>query len=566
MYFRTAISVASLIVLALLLVACVDGHPTPAQISIAPPTAAAATVSVSAPPPTSMPFPTPNPTPALELLTREIPPCTRAPGPSVDPCDPDAPLFEMNGAHYEPELGDEPRAIRLDDGQPPAWVGHLALRGTYLPGTTRCTAGDPFRPPSYLQNEFGDITTERSFKCYIDVGANAYILGTGPSTLTVMLLRHTYWDGWYAPDGENGQTEQDVIEELRHQFETGINGFFPGREHIVFLGPAVDLSSEIWRVMEYWDVQRQDDGTVIAVHPDRDLWQRLRPDEYQTHLSRLEMELPAFTQAVTTAHQARVAEYGGRIGADENLPMLVSNANQLRQYYTEVGAYATGVPTPVQPPPPCGLAVPDQANNPGLMRDCINLLAAQDTLRGTAALNWSVDTAISGWNGVTVAGSPGRVTGLLLTSKSLTGTIPPDLARLDGLQFLWLNDNRLTGGIPSELGDIDGLIGLALSKNQLAGEIPPELGGLSNLDYLWLHDNALTGEIPAELGGLAVLRALLLSTNQLSGEIPSELGDLPGLEDIWLSVNQLTGCIPAALRDLENSDLFALGLQYCETQ
>ena len=97
----------------------------------------------------------------------------------------------------------------------------------------------------------------------------------------------------------------------------------------MFLGPAVDLSSEAWRLMGYWDVQKHEDGTVTAGHPDRDLWRRLKPDDYQTHLSTLEMELPTFTQAVTTAHQARVAEYGGRIGA-----------------------YAPGVPTPAQPPPP----------------------------------------------------------------------------------------------------------------------------------------------------------------------------------------------------------------------
>ena len=427
MLSRVTKSVVSFLVLVLVFIACSDGQPSTA----------------------------PTPKPALEHLTQETPPCASVPGSSVDPCDPDAPSFEMGTAHYIPELGDEPRGISLDDGQPPAWVGHLALRGTYLPGTTRCTAGDPFHPPSYLQNEFGDTATERSFKCYIDVRANSYVLGSGPPTLTVMLLRYTYWDRWYAPSGDDGLTEQDVIEEVRQQFETGISDYFPGREHIVFLGPAVDLSSETWRILEYWDVLRRDDDTVIAVHPDRDLWRRIRPDDYQTHLSKLEMELPAFTQAVTTAHQARVTEYGGRIGADTDLPMLVSNINQLRQYYTEVGAYDTGVPAPTQPPPPCGLAVPDQADNPGLMRDCVNLLAAKDALRGTAALNWSVDTAISEWDGVRVLGSPARVTELNLSSSDLTGTIPPDLGRLDGLEFLRLSSNQLTGCIPPALRDVE---------------------------------------------------------------------------------------------------------------
>ena len=76
--------------------------------------------------------------------------------------------------------------------------------------------------------------------------------------------------------------------------------------------------------------------------------------------------------------------------------MLVTDANQLRQYFSDpkVGAYAPGAPTPTQPPPPCGLAVPDQANNPGLMRDCSALLAARDMLRGTATLDWTVTSTI----------------------------------------------------------------------------------------------------------------------------------------------------------------------------
>ena len=185
----------------------------------------------------------------------------------------------------------------------------------------------------------------------------------------------------------------------------------------LFLGPATDVSTEVWEIIHVWDVQRRDDSTVIAVHPERDLWRTLRPDDYQTHISKLEMELPEFTRAVTTAHQARVTEYGGRIDADEDLPMLLTDANQLRQYFTAVGTYNDTDHPPAQPPPPCGIAVSDQATNPGLMRDCITLLAAKDTLRGSAALNWSVNTAITDWDGMTTGGTPSRVTRLLVDSK-----------------------------------------------------------------------------------------------------------------------------------------------------
>ena len=236
-----------------------------------------------------------------------------------------------------------------------------------------------------------------------------------------------------------------------------------------------------------------------------------------------------------------------------------------------------------------GTVVPNPSANPALKRDCINLLAAKDTLRGTATLNWSEDTAITSWDGVRVKGSPGRVTEVLLTSKGLTGTIPPDLGRLDGLQHLWFNINQLAGAIPSELGSLASLQTLILNDNRLTGAVPRELGGLSSLETLWLDRNRLSGEIPAALGDLSSLRRLTLSVNRLSGSIPSDLGNLTNLEYLWLNVNrltgtipselgslddlrnlrlgsnQLTGCIPPALRDVDDHDLNDLGLQNCPT-
>ena len=236
-----------------------------------------------------------------------------------------------------------------------------------------------------------------------------------------------------------------------------------------------------------------------------------------------------------------------------------------------------------------GTVVPNPSANPALKRDCINLLAAKDTLRGTATLNWSEDTAITSWDGVRVKGSPGRVAEVLLTSKGLTGTIPPDLGRLDGLQHLWFNINQLAGAIPSELGSLADLQTLILNDNRLTGAVPRELGGLSSLETLWLDRNRLSGEIPAALGDLSSLRRLTLSVNRLSGSIPSDLGNLTNLEYLWLNVNrltgtipselgslddlrnlrlgsnQLTGCIPPALRDIDDTDLDNLGLQNCPT-
>ncbi len=226
----------------------------------------------------------------------------------------------------------------LDGPAPGFRVPHLMLRASYLPGTVRCTSGDYYRPPPHLADEWD----ARSFKCYVDVRANAYILGSGPLHLTVLFLID-YVYASYAARGE--------VEGHRQELETLFKGIFPGREHVIFLGPPDDLSSEAWRFLGYWDVQRQEDGTVIAVHRERDIWRSLRPQEYQVHRSVLEMELPALTQAVTAANQARVSEFGGRIGADPSLPLLLTDANNLRQYYVSTGAYDHPEGTPVPPPP-----------------------------------------------------------------------------------------------------------------------------------------------------------------------------------------------------------------------
>ena len=497
---------------------------------------------------------------------------------------------------------------------------------------------------------------------------------------------------------------------------------------------------------------------MIAVHPYRDLWRRIRPDDYQTHLSKLEMELPAFTQAVTAAHEARVTEYGGRIGADESLPMLVSNVNRLRQYYTEVGAYAPGAPTPAQPPAPyapapatltatasgedavdlswgpvtgaaayrvqhresgeepwgslddsatgtthaasrlwCGrthefrvgaygdgtthntrvgfwsstatamtdacspqpprfeedsyafevsaaatvgypvgmvsaidvngdtvaysitagneagkfridastgeitvaarlgsaigttytltvgasdsvsgtnsvtvtitvaavdcsggTAVLDADDEPALVGDCEALLGLRDALAGAATLDWSLDTPIASWDGVTVSGTPQRVTKLNLTNRRLTGVVPSGLAALTSLEELRLGRNSLRGEIPGQLGDLADLRVIYLRYNRLTGEIPVELGSLSRLTILRLNGNELTGAIPPELGDLSALEDLALAFNGLTGPIPPELRGLTRLRQLWAASNQLDGPIPPELGTLANLETLRL--------
>jgi hypothetical protein len=222
-----------------------------------------------------------------------------------------------------------------------------------------------------------------------------------------------------------------------------------------------------------------------------------------------------------------------------------------------VTATATDVPCAV------GIAVPNPAGNPALVKDCAALLAMKDTLRGTGALNWTYTLPIAQWDGVTVSGRPQRVTGLRLAARGLTGVLPSALGDLSALTRIDLTWNKLRGAIPTELGNLTELTDLALYRNRLSGGIPAELGTLAKLERLSLSQNFLSGSIPADLGNLAKLQSLYLYQNRLSGPIPPALGQLSALTDLYLSENSLTGCVPRELQQVTRNDLDQLGLDSC---
>ena len=252
----------------------------------------------------------------------------------------------------------------------------------------------------------------------------------------------------------------------------------------------------------------------------------------------------------------------------------------------------------VRPPAPAcanGTVVTDQADHPGLVRDCEILLGLRDALAGNATLNWSVTLPITQWEGIIVdrrnGNVPLRVTALKLRDRGLDGTLPPALGGLSGPQVLWLSLNQLTGSIPPELGNMTTLTELRLAGNQLSGSIPvelaeigpqlerldlsgsqplpsgigltgripPQLGNLSGLQSLHLEGNRLSGPIPIRLGQLTNLQGLHLHRNQLSGVIPTQLGALTMLDELRLADNQLVSAIPTQLINLQLQRLYLTG-------
>ena len=233
-----------------------------------------------------------------------------------------------------------------------------------------------------------------------------------------------------------------------------------------------------------------------------------------------------------------------------------------------------------------GRAVHDPDTNQALFNDCAVLLEAKNILGAESSLNWSADVPMEEWEGVTLGGSPQRVTGLHFKDRGLKGELAMELDYLWGLEELDLTGNQLTGRMPHfgnsrsleflNLGAnrLSGEINpgwsmpsdlevLYLYNNKLSGEIPSQLGDLENLAALGLDGNRLSGEIPPELGKLSNLDKMHLSDNRLVGDIPDELADIPNLYGLFLSGNDLSGCIPEGLRDVEENDFEELGLPFC---
>lgn len=91
------------------------------------------------------------------------------------------------------------------------------------------------------------------------------------------------------------------------------------------------------------------------------------------------------------------------------------------------------------------------------------LQAAKDTNAGSATLGCDADSAIAGLEGITVAGAPRRVTKILLSNESLTGTIPVELGDLSQLTHPDLSLTSLTGEIPKVLEELSNLQKIRLS-------------------------------------------------------------------------------------------------------
>ena len=351
-----------------------------------------------------------------------------------------------------------------------------------------------FLAASFIPIARGGLSTDiLILTCYADYTIGKYLLGSGPSTLTVAydhIVEARSYDLYSRSHaaGEFGsptltplmtQAEyESSLERLVWNTESELADIVEGREGAVFLAPMGAhnaIAVEAWQAVAQWDIQRVEDGTVAVRYG-----AGVGDPEHTQALASLSARITAAVNATSTATstiQARLADIGG-----------------LEQYYRDMGAYGDITPddgstatfTPAQPPPvPTCSGVPAVSAprlNPGLVSDCTVLLDSIATLAGTATLDWNASTTISTWEGVTLNASSTRVTGLDLDNETLDGTIPAALGELSALETLDLSDNDLTGAIPAELGRLWDLQELRLSGNSLTGCIPLELRSVPTND------------------------------------------------------------------------------------
>ncbi|KAL2513436.1 LRR receptor-like serine/threonine-protein kinase FLS2 [Abeliophyllum distichum] len=174
--------------------------------------------------------------------------------------------------------------------------------------------------------------------------------------------------------------------------------------------------------------------------------------------------------------------------------------------------------------------------------------------------NWSTNTSICNWIGVSCSRKWQRVTALDFSNFGFSGTIAPHLGNLSFLGYLNINSNNFTGIMPLELSHLRRLKEIDMGSNNFTGVVPSWLGTIPELRHILLDNNRFSGSIPTLLlHNNSKLETLQLDYNFLNGNIPQEICNLFALEYLYLRSNMLTGSIPFGIFNM--SSLRELGLR-----
>ena len=289
----------------------------------------------------------------LSYLEEVIPSCVPIDGSDIDPCLPvKLPPVEIPSNVTTTAFTKLDSFVYMLTGKDfPLWTPHIVIRGTVIPDTNRCglypeAFFDYYVPPDSSYDS--SILDSSTYFCFVEVRVNEYIVGEGPPELTVIMYRYflssRYPESWPS------------IEELYTDASNTIPRY-EGKEMIMFLGPIDTRAVEAWDILTFhrgwWFVQRKNGETPRAVAWSID---RATTDELR---SQLDLPLDELVRQIKEAAEERLVLTGGRIGVDASLPMLVTDANKLQDFYRQTGAVYEGEGATVLPPPVPGAEDPE---------------------------------------------------------------------------------------------------------------------------------------------------------------------------------------------------------------
>ncbi|CAL5346388.1 unnamed protein product [Camellia sinensis] len=168
------------------------------------------------------------------------------------------------------------------------------------------------------------------------------------------------------------------------------------------------------------------------------------------------------------------------------------------------------------------------------------------------ANNWSADTSVCDWIGVSCGKRHHRVTALNLPDMGIGGTIPPHIGNLSFLSYFNITNNTFQGHLPVELARLHLLNVVDFNFNNFSGGVPTWFGNLPKLQYLCLASNSFTGLVPPSIGNISTLESLDLRDNFLEGGVPKEIGHLTKLKWLQMEFNNLSGSIPPTIFNISS--------------
>lgn len=278
---------------------------------------------------------------ANSYLEATVEPCVPARGSRLDPCER---RFDDWDRTFTPYISSAPRPMvspptmegsisyLLDRGVVP----HLVIRGTFVPNSTRCVEQSDalYGGTNGIVGEAG-VRHYIHDRCFGDVRVNEYLIGNGPSHLTIDLGHH------HKILDLTGQEYYDWLLDMHTIFEE--------RELIVWLMLPVSYNFAAWKMLVYpLDVQRKSDGTVVVVE-----WLARRQPHLQREENGFEVELDVYRETIKRVYSEHARSTGGKMTLRQDSPDLIRDANTefIRSHMMRSEVFNIIDATPAAPPP-----------------------------------------------------------------------------------------------------------------------------------------------------------------------------------------------------------------------